>query len=261
MVMGSGDGADSLGYLLRGWRRASRLTQAELASRAGLSVAAVRDLEQGRTMRPSSVSLAGLARALGLSPAQLGELERAGTAGGLSVQVLGPLRVWRGGAAVQLAGAGRQAVLGLLALSAGSPVHRDGVIDVLWPDGAPARAVHLVQAHVSRLWRLLDPGGAGPDVVASEGEGYRLQAGPGEVDLLLAQKWARAARAASATGDEAAACELYRQAVELWRGEPVADVELLAPSRPASRGATQNAKRLSAVSSTTACTPPVPPPC
>ncbi|MEV4141857.1 helix-turn-helix transcriptional regulator, partial [Dactylosporangium sp. NPDC049742] len=46
------DGSDSFGGLLKASRRAAGLTQRRLADQAGMSVAAIRDLEQGRTRRP-----------------------------------------------------------------------------------------------------------------------------------------------------------------------------------------------------------------
>ena len=55
---------------LRAWRRAASLTQAQLAAKADLSVAAVRDLEQGRRARPRPSSVTRLAEALGLDTAQ-----------------------------------------------------------------------------------------------------------------------------------------------------------------------------------------------
>jgi DNA-binding SARP family transcriptional activator/tetratricopeptide (TPR) repeat protein/DNA-binding XRE family transcriptional regulator len=226
----SGNDPVLLGDLIRDFRRASGLTQLELASRAGVSTGAIRDLEQGRTGRPLPGSLARLAGALGLSRGQVSQLQRAPVAGGLLVQVLGPLAVWRDGAAVRVAGTARRAVLGLLALSPGRLVHRDAVIDALWPDHPPANAVSLVQIQVSRLRRLIDPGGAGRGsggLLASAGDSYRLTAGPGELDLLVLGELTADARAAHASGDDEAACSLYEQATGLWRGEPLADVELL----------------------------------
>jgi predicted ATPase/transcriptional regulator with XRE-family HTH domain len=53
--------------LLRRCRRASGLTQAELAARAGLAVRTVRELERGRTVRPQRTTAALLADALSLA--------------------------------------------------------------------------------------------------------------------------------------------------------------------------------------------------
>src|SRR5215475_13740903 len=60
--------------LVRDHRHAAGLTQGQLASLSGVSRAAIRDLEQGRTRRPRAGSLARITAALGLDPAQAGEL-------------------------------------------------------------------------------------------------------------------------------------------------------------------------------------------
>ncbi|MFI6782374.1 ATP-binding protein [Micromonospora sp. NPDC050276] len=57
----------TLPELLRGHRRAAGLTQAELASRAGVGVRTVRDLERGRAIRPQRTTVELLAAALELS--------------------------------------------------------------------------------------------------------------------------------------------------------------------------------------------------
>ncbi len=53
--------------LLRGHRLAAGLTQAELASRAGIGIRTVRDLERGRSLRPQRTTVDLLADALGLA--------------------------------------------------------------------------------------------------------------------------------------------------------------------------------------------------
>ncbi|MFG1838378.1 ATP-binding protein [Micromonospora sp. NPDC049175] len=62
-------GRTSLPELLRGHRRAAGLTQAELASRAGVGVRTVRDLERGRSVRPQRTTVELLATALALTGA------------------------------------------------------------------------------------------------------------------------------------------------------------------------------------------------
>src|SRR5215831_17730035 len=173
--------AARLAALVRDHRRAAGLTQGQLAESAEVSRAAIRDLEQGRTRRPRAGSLARLAAALGLDAAQAEELAllargdgaagtrggaasadggagpgEPGAASGLRLQVLGPLLAWRDGMRLALGGPRQQAVLGLLALEAGSLVHRSAIIDVLWPADPPPTAVSAVQSHISRLRGLLD---------------------------------------------------------------------------------------------------------
>ncbi|MEU4566070.1 helix-turn-helix domain-containing protein [Micromonospora sp. NPDC023956] len=63
----SSAGGAVLPALLRGHRLAAGLTQAELATRAGIGVRTVRDLERGRSSRPQRTTVDLLADALGLS--------------------------------------------------------------------------------------------------------------------------------------------------------------------------------------------------
>jgi DNA-binding SARP family transcriptional activator/tetratricopeptide (TPR) repeat protein len=246
-VGGTQDAAGTrLGAFVREHRRAVGLTQLQLAQRSGLSLAAVRDLEQGRSRRPRRESLDALARALGLDVRQSAALSAAGDrarpasrgapsghgevpAGhdsGLWLAVLGPLAVWRDGLAVRLGPTSRAAVAALLAVQPGELVRRETVIDALWGQQAPARAAELVQAHVSRLRWVLDPGGRSGLLEQGPG-GYRLCAGAGELDAAAFAELAQQARAAAAAGQAAAACGLYEQALGLWRGEPAADVPVL----------------------------------
>jgi DNA-binding SARP family transcriptional activator/tetratricopeptide (TPR) repeat protein len=237
-----GSAGTGLGRLVKGWRRTAGLTQRELAARSGLSVSAVRDLEQGHSHRPRAGSLAALATALGLDagqaavltnaarddagPAQAGAGPAAAPGVGLWVAVMGPVTAWRDGAALTLGPPGRRAVLALLALARGELVRRETIIDVLWGQRPPVTAAELVAAHVSKLRRVLDPAGGG--VLAGSGAaGYRLLLGAGELDVAMFGELAARAGAAAAAGDARAACGLFEEALGLWRGEPAGDVAVL----------------------------------
>lgn len=251
---GDGGRVVRLADVLRDHRRRTGLTQRELAAKASLSLAALRDLEQGRRSRPRSASLAALAKALGLDPGQTAELASladqptrrapgpdpppAGTWAradamrrGLWLAVLGPMEAWLDGTPVPIGPPGRRAVLGLLAMDPGTVVRRDSVIDTLWGPRAPSTGVSLVQAHVSRLRKLLRPCQKEPwaddEIIASVGGGYRLQLETEQLDLLVFRALATEAEAAHAAGDDPTACDLYEQTMELWRGDPLADVDVL----------------------------------
>jgi DNA-binding SARP family transcriptional activator/DNA-binding XRE family transcriptional regulator len=243
------------GALIRAHRQAAKLTQHQLAAKAGLSVAAVRDFEQQRRLRPRRSSLSALASALGLDPDQTADLVKAAARGrrrrdqetvrdggppqtasaevprpGLWVAALGPLEVWRDGKLVPLGPPKRRAILGLLLLNAGMVVRRDSIIDAVWGERPPGTAVSLVQAHVSRLRRALesdDRTTARRPVIESVRGAYRLRLTSAELDLLTFQELAAGAAEERARGDDLAACLLYEEAVALWRGDPLADVELL----------------------------------
>jgi DNA-binding SARP family transcriptional activator/tetratricopeptide (TPR) repeat protein len=239
--MGSGGPVGGrAGSLLREFRRAAGLSQRQLAGAAGVSVGVVRDLEQGRTGRLAARSVAALAAALGLDASRAREFAFAArgkpgpaAAGGparVRLAVLGPLAAWRDHAAVELGPPSQRAVLGLLALSPGELVRRETLIDAWWGEDPPPSAASQVQARVSRLRRILDPGRPARDrggLLASAGTGYRLRVSAGQLDLLAFRDLAGRAGAARRVGQVAAACGLYESALGLWRGDPLADVGAL----------------------------------
>ena len=230
------------GLLVRARRRAAGLTQRELADLAQVSLGTVRDLEQGRTQRPSRGSVSKLTAALGLDGGQLETLlrstpEPAPGGGnrrpwlfGLHIRVLGPTEAWRDGMRVGLGDPKQRAVLGLLALEPDVQVHREALIDAVWHDNPPGSAGSLVQTYVSRLRRVLDPDRSPRDpqgLLVSGGNCYRLRVTEAQLDLLAFGRQVSRARAMASAGEPGAACEAYELALGLWRGEPVADVDAL----------------------------------
>lgn len=238
------DEAAGMGYMLKRHRERAGLTQRELAAASGMSVGALRDLEQGRTRSPRWGIVEELAAVLGLGQTQRTELARvwrirdagraarrprrpANRAAGLGLEVLGPLSAWRDGMPVMLGSARQRAVLGLLALHAGTGLHRDAIIDALWGEQPPASAVAEVQGYVSRLRKIAGPGAA--ELITTVG-GCRYHLEPGgaalQLDLTVFWQLSREARAA-VRPDPARACDWYEQALGLWRGDLLADVDLL----------------------------------
>jgi DNA-binding SARP family transcriptional activator len=121
-------------------------------------------------------------------------------------------------------------VLALLLMDPGAAVRRDTIVDMLWGDSPPRTAVGLVQAHVSRIRRLLNSHnrfGGNEGVIDSVRGAYRLSLSGTEVDLLVFRAHAARAAAARVAGDDVTAVECYEHAVSLWRGEPLADVDVL----------------------------------
>jgi DNA-binding SARP family transcriptional activator len=109
-------------------------------------------------------------------------------------------------------------------------LHREAIIDVLWESAPPATAVNQVQAHVSRLRRILDPGGGQDGLgcpLESSGTSYMLRATTGQLDSLAFQDLGERARQARERGDLFSACGLYDRALRLWRGDPLAEMDLL----------------------------------
>ncbi|MEU4155889.1 tetratricopeptide repeat protein [Actinoplanes sp. NPDC026670] len=219
------DGAVKLGRLIRDSRVESGLSQKELAEGAGLSLGAVRDLEQGRSSHPRARSLDAIAEVLQLGPDDRARLrqhaarparEQPEPAGPVRIGVLGPLGVRRDeGPAV---GFGRhRVVLARLALTPNHPVSRDELIDVVWGGDAPASAANVLQTHVSRLRRILDP-----EMLGRTPGGYRLNATEDQLDLVAYRARLADWRRVSGT-DPQRAFDLLSQALDMWRGAQAAE--------------------------------------
>jgi DNA-binding SARP family transcriptional activator len=235
--------------LIREHRRTAGLSQRQLADLARVSIGVIRDLEQRRTVYLQSRSVESLVRALGLNHGQAAALARAarpGMAGagtvagptgqrraaegaGVRLAILGSLAVWRG-IQVDPGPPSQRAVLGVLALAPGVLVRREAIIDAIWGEDIPATAVNLVQKYVSRLRAVLDPARPPRDpggLLVSVNTSYRLQATGDQLDVLAFEQLVGDARAACYRGDRPDACEIYERALGLWRGEPLADLDIL----------------------------------
>ncbi|WP_035697449.1 AfsR/SARP family transcriptional regulator, partial [Glycomyces tenuis] len=84
----------------------------------------------------------------------------------------------------------------------------------------PSTALRQVQNTLAALRRLLAANGGDP--IERSGLGYRLRSE--EIDLARFERDTARAREAMRSGDPAAAVELLRAALELWRGAALADL-------------------------------------
>jgi branched-chain amino acid transport system substrate-binding protein len=140
----------------------------------------------------------------------------------LDFRILGPLEVRDGETALHLGGAKQRGVLALLLLHPNEVVSAGRLIDQLWGDTPPADAPTALQAHVSRLRKALPNG---PSILVTEPPGYALRLDPGQIDLQRFEQRVGDGRAALAAGDAERAASQLRQALELWRGRPLVDLE------------------------------------
>src|SRR5713226_2765121 len=143
-------------------------------------------------------------------------------------RVLGPLEVRIDGEPVPLRGGRQRSVLAFLLLHANEPVSLERLIDVLWEGDPPPTAANVVQVYVGRLRRAIEPGrkGTAASQLVSRGRGYMLRVDPERLDLTRFQSLVDSGRAAAAAGRPDVASVRLREALALWRGEPLADVEL-----------------------------------
>jgi DNA-binding SARP family transcriptional activator len=115
-----------------------------------------------------------------------------------------------------------RAVLRLLAVHAGNPVHREVVQAAFWPDADAETGARNLHVAVSSLRSWLEPGvgRGGSSLLLREGDAYRLAIQPdAEVDLVQFSKALAAARVARLRGGVDAVVAHFQQALELYAGE------------------------------------------
>ncbi|WP_169814137.1 AfsR/SARP family transcriptional regulator, partial [Actinomadura kijaniata] len=143
----------------------------------------------------------------------------------LRFTVLGPVRGRCGADELDLGPPQQRALLAALLLREGRAASAQELVDALWGDDPPARAVGALRTYVSRLRRLLEPGRGSGDaarVLVTVGGGYALRLPDGALDAADFERDLAAAEAARAARDPAGARELLRTALGRWRGEPLA---------------------------------------
>jgi peptide/nickel transport system substrate-binding protein len=149
--------------------------------------------------------------------------------------ILGPLEVSRAGCAVPLGGPRQRAVLALLLLEANRVVSLDRLAEDIWAGHPPGGWVTTVQIYVSHLRQALEPGrarGAAGDVLVTRGRGYLLRVDREQLDAARFQDGFTAGRAALEAGRYAEAAGTLRRALDLWRGDVLADLADYAFTRP-----------------------------
>ncbi|ONI91789.1 hypothetical protein ALI144C_00690 [Actinosynnema sp. ALI-1.44] len=151
-------------------------------------------------------------------------LVRGGDVGSLSlrVQLLGPVRAWSGDDEVKLGSGGRSAVFSALAMHANEAVSRADLIDGLWGNSPPAKAVGILHTYIHDLRRALDPGRdkrADSGVLATVQTSYSLRLPDEQFDERRFAIHQEQAQRHWAAGDLTAAVAALDTALALWQGE------------------------------------------
>ena len=137
----------------------------------------------------------------------------------IQFRVLGPLEVVVDGVAVDCGGLKQRTLLAALLVNADLVVSLDELIEVLWPEGAPATAANTLQVHISALRRCL---GMERARLETKPPGYVLRANDA-LDAAEFESLARQGREELAAGDARQAHELLGAARGLWRGTAFAE--------------------------------------
>jgi DNA-binding SARP family transcriptional activator len=133
----------------------------------------------------------------------------------LTFSILGPIEVRDGGREVALPRRQQRALLALLLLDANRVVLADVLKDRLWAEEPPPSATAMLHNRISELRKLL-----GSDVIETRPAGYVLRVEPAQVDLLRFEELVQRAR----SEPPAERAQSLRDALGLWRGDPLADL-------------------------------------
>jgi DNA-binding SARP family transcriptional activator len=136
----------------------------------------------------------------------------------MEFRLLGPLEAGERTAPVELGPEKQRALLALLLLDANHAVSLSRLIEGLWGEAPPEKAVKAVQTYVSRLRKVLPQG-----VLSTRPHGYAIEVDPGELDLHVFECLLEEGRGGLAEGRSAAAGEALQRALGLWRGPALAE--------------------------------------
>ena len=135
----------------------------------------------------------------------------------MEFRILGPLEVVEGENVVPIPGAKERGVLAVLLLHANELVSSDRLVEDLWSEDAPASGRKSLQVRIANLRRAL---GARGEALVTHAPGYVLRLRPDELDLDRFERLVGSAEGA----EPRAAAQLLREALALWRGDPLADL-------------------------------------
>lgn len=148
-----------------------------------------------------------------------------GVEAGLRFAVLGPVRAWRHGQELDLGTPLQRSILGMLLLKEGHAVTPAEMIDAVWGEESPPRALGALRTYISRLRTVLEPDRPArtrPELLTSVGKGYALRLPPGSLDLTRFEQAVAEAETARRAGRLPVAAERMRAALALFEGEPLA---------------------------------------
>ena len=137
--------------------------------------------------------------------------------------LLGPLMVCHGGTLIRVPRGKQRVILATLLLNADRVVGVDDLVETLWGSGPPPSSLVAAQNYVMRLRKTL--GDAGRDRIVTQLPGYLIRVADGELDVSRFEARVGEARAAARDGSWDRAAIHARTALDLWRGEPLVDVD------------------------------------
>jgi DNA-binding SARP family transcriptional activator len=148
-------------------------------------------------------------------------------------RILGPVAASGAGGDVPLGGPRHRVLLATLLTSPGRTVPAERLLEALWGEMPPRRAVEMLHVRISELRKLLRAGTDNEsDLIVTRRPGYLLDMAADRVDAHRFERAATAARQTLAAGHAPAAAEQLGAALALWRGPVLADLADRAFAQP-----------------------------
>jgi len=133
----------------------------------------------------------------------------------MRIRLLGSIEVEAGGRTLDAGPLQRRAVLTALAMDAGSPVGLDALVERVWGADPPEAPRSALYAHIARLRKLFTDHGVR---LTKQVDGYVLDIDRDQVDVHRIGLLLEAYRA------DPARVAVLREAMDLWRGRPLAQL-------------------------------------
>ena len=114
------------------------------------------------------------------------------------LEVLGPIRAWRGDSELEVGSPQRRKMIALLLARSAQFVPVDDFIDLLWGSEPPGGAVNVVQQNIAGIRRLLEPGLAPRSAgrfLDRQGGAYRLRVDEASARTAAVSTWAASSAA------------------------------------------------------------------
>ncbi|MEV6716197.1 tetratricopeptide repeat protein [Lentzea sp. NPDC051208] len=139
----------------------------------------------------------------------------------MEFRLLGPLEAWHDHTAVPLGDQQQRFILVVLLLNVNKPVSPERITEVVWPDHPERRT--LVRGYINKLRKAFDGTDAEIERTAT---GYVLRVDEDRVDALRFDRLRAEAAQALQDNEQRRAVALLREAVALWRGRFLEDIDI-----------------------------------
>ena len=139
----------------------------------------------------------------------------------MEFRMLGPFEAWHDGQQVDLGDLQQRYVLVVLLLHLNRPVQTDRLIEIIWGTTRPKS--NLIPGYVAKLRKAFTTVGATNSIIEKTTTGYVLRADEHQLDTI---RFTTLCEQARNTGDRQRATELLREAVDLWRGSYLEDLDV-----------------------------------